>query len=119
MQLTWEWPTKRAMEGKALVQINHSAPASTGWFGLRASPSMADALPEATDLTGVVLTGPSGWEGRTIALRLPGLDARKLEVGKPAAWGLLKNNTTCICVAPTPPLKDDQLRAWFDNWSCA
>jgi len=46
--LKWEWPAGRAIGTQLLVQVEAIQPVSRALFGIKASPSMADALPDAT-----------------------------------------------------------------------
>lgn len=101
-----------------MVKVVSTQPTSGGSLGILWSPSMADALPEATDMVGWVLIGPQALQGQQIRLRLPGIEARKLAVGQPAALGLIGGDHICICVAAAPVQEDAASRRWLDAWKC-
>ena len=118
IDLKWEWPAGRKIESRLLVRVESIAPASRGLFGIKASPSMADTLPDATDVVAVVEVGPESLAGRKTTLRLPGVEAKKLGAGTRAAFGLVELNRTCVCVEQVPPLNADEARRWIAAWQC-
>ena len=119
LMLKWEWPAGRTMEAKLLAQVKEIKKASKGLFGSAAAPSNANALPEATDIVMEVTSGPVDLAGKTVTLRVPGMEAAKLRSGMPAAFGLVQGNSTCICVAAAPAGDVAELEKWFSGWSCA
>ncbi len=114
--LTWEWPAGRMAQQKLLVKTIKVEKASSGLFGIGASPSMAHALPDATDVTVQVIDGPAPWTGQTLRIQLPGVEAQKLARAPMAGLGLL-NNTTCICLTQVPEVVHDTAD-WFKHWAC-
>lgn len=118
IDLKWEWPAGRAIGARVLAQVESVQPASRGLFGMRASPSMADALPDATDVTVVVDSAAALHAGRRLQLKLPGIEARKLKAGDWAALGLIENGTVCVCVAGSPARSADEARAWLPGAPC-
>lgn len=118
IELKWEWPAGRKTESKALVKVVAIKKASTGFMGIGASPSMADALPDATDVSAEVVQGPDTLKAKQVHLRLPGMEAKKLKVGQLAALGLTGENAVCICVGLAPPGAGGNGSQWFDTWAC-
>jgi len=116
IEVKWEWPAGRQMETKILINVKKISKASTGFFGIGASPSLADAIPEATDVIATVIAGQENLIGKTISMRVPGVEADKLKVGGPAAVALVEN-TISICVSAVPPDKGE-LDNWFNKWNC-
>lgn len=118
LELKWEWPAGRTSDMAALVKVQSIKPASKGFFGILASPSMANALPEATDVSFIFdEQGPHN-AGQVATVRLPGVEARKLEVGSWAAIGLLESGRVCACVQAAPKVNVDELRRWIAAWKC-
>ena len=116
--LKWEWPAGRQVGSRVLVKVKSIKPAARGLFGIGASPSMADALPDATELVAEVEAGPDALQGRQVSLRLPGIEAKKLIVGSYAALGLVGSDQICICVDQAPTAKNDDARHWISSWKC-
>lgn len=118
LALKWEWPAGRQADSKVLVRIGKIAKASKGFFGIGASPSLADALPDATDVTATVVAGPDALAGKTVTLGLPGMEAARLKTGELAGFGLLADGALCICVAAAPSQDVAQAKNWLDGWTC-
>jgi len=116
IEVKWEWPAGRQMETKILINVKKISKASRGFFGIGASPSLADAIPEATDVVATVIAGQENLIGKTISMRVPGVEANKLKVGEPAAVALVNSNIS-ICVSAAPTDKGE-LDNWFNKWSC-
>lgn len=98
IELKWEWPAGRHIEAKMLIDVQKMSKASKGFFGIGASSSLANALPDATDVVGTVLTGPDRLMGKRISMRIPDVEAQKLKLGEHAGIGLVGGNTICVCV---------------------
>lgn len=117
IEVKWEWLSDRAIENKLLVKVEEVSKVSKGFFGIRASPSMADTLPEATDVIVSVVSGSEKLMGKTISVRMPGVEANKLKVGEYAAFALLNDDSICVCVSVVP--KDmGAVNNWLENWNC-
>ncbi|MBP7790633.1 MAG: hypothetical protein KA024_02285 [Zoogloea sp.] len=117
VELKWEWPAGRHIESKLLINVSSIKRLSSGPFGVKLSPSLADALPEATEIEATVVIGEKEWLGKAIRIKIPGMEASKLREGGGAVAGLI-NDSICICLSPTPNLSQDDLQSWFDNWVC-
>lgn len=118
VEYKWEWPAGRQPGSKLLVKVGKVAKASRGFFGIGASPSMADALPEATDVTATVVAGPAALVGKSVSLRLPGMEAARLKAGELAAYGLVDEAGPCICVAAAPSQDAAAAGNWLSGWTC-
>ncbi|WP_299883913.1 hypothetical protein [Zoogloea sp.] len=118
LELKWEWPAGRASDMAALVKVQSIKPASKGFFGILASPSMANALPEATDVSVIFDQQGAHNAGQIATVRLPGVEARKLEAGSWAALGLLESGRVCLCVQAAPKVSVEELRRWIAGWKC-
>ncbi|WP_288053585.1 hypothetical protein [Methylobacter sp.] len=118
LEIKWEWPAGRQMETKLLINIKKISKASKGLFGIGASPSMANALPDATDVSASIESGQENLVGRELSIRIPGMEAQKLKVGEHAAIGLVEGNTIGICVSAAPTADKQELANWFNQWRC-
>jgi len=118
LEIKWEWPAGRQIETKLLADIKKISKASKGLFGIGASPSMANALPDATDVVASVVSGPENLVGKDLSMRIPGVEADKLKVGEHAAIGLVENNTIGICVSAAPTADTHALKDWLNRWNC-
>ncbi|QDF98090.1 hypothetical protein CJ010_16875 [Azoarcus sp. DD4] len=118
VEFKWEWPAGRPVGTRILVKVGKVAKASKGFFGIGASPSLADALPDATDVTATVLAGPAALVGKSVLLRLPGMEAAKLKAGELAGFGLIEDGGLCICVAAAPSQDAAAAGNWLAGWTC-
>jgi hypothetical protein len=118
LDLKWEWPAGRPIESALLVRVESIQPASRGLFGMRASPSMADALPDATELKARVDEQSTRLAGQDLLIRLPGIEAQKLKAGQWAALGLVESGTVCACVAAAPTQSVEEARRWLATSPC-
>lgn len=116
IDIEWEWPAGRQLESKMLINVTQMSKASKGFLGMGASPSLANALPDATIVIGSVMSGSEQLIGKTISIRLPGVEAKKLKLGEPAAVALI-GSSVCICVA-AKPADTGEVSAWFNGWNC-
>lgn len=117
-KIEWEWPAGRTVESKCLVTITKITQASRGFLGIGQSPSLANALPDATDVEATVVSGHPQQEGAMLTLRLPGVEAAKLAVGRYAGLGLIGDGTVCVCVAQIPAKDRKDAQAWLESWIC-
>ncbi len=121
VEMKWEWPAGRPVASKLLLQVDTLEKASSGWFGIGRSPSLADNLPDAHTLQASVLVGPPMWQGRKLTLQLPGPEAKKLTVGTRAGLALTSPSgakqpvAICVAAAPTSGSSAEQ---WLDAWTC-
>lgn len=114
--LAWEWPAGRRTDRFLAVKLTEVAKEGGGLFGIRRSPSLADSLPNAMILSGVVVAG-SG-TGDHVRLRAPGAELPSLATGDRAAFGLV-DDRICICVLAVPAgIAADQLAGWLSHQSC-
>lgn len=118
VELKWEWPAGRAIDRLLLVRVDSVQPASRGLFGIKASPSMAAALPDATDVVATVDEQSPVLAGQRLKLELPGMEARKLKAGGWAALGLIEGHTVCACVEPSPADSATAARQWLPDARC-
>lgn len=116
--LNWEWPAGRPVETKLLVQIQSISKASGGFLGIRRSPSLADSLPDATEVAAAVVSGPEDFKAKTVSVRVPGMEAKTLKIGQHAALGLISGNAVCICIIGAPANNPDEVRSWFMETAC-
>jgi len=58
------------------------------------------------------------WRGRRLRVELPGIEARKLQAGAWAAFGLIESDTVCACVAPSDAVTADEARRWLPQAPC-
>lgn len=117
LEIKWEWAAGRQSDSKILVQIDKLSKPSKGFLGIGASPSLANSLPDATDVIATVIQGGEGLNGRTISIRLPGIEANKLEKNGKAGFALIGSDV-CICVASVPDAAIQKLDDFLDNMKC-
>jgi hypothetical protein len=114
--LHWEGAADRKPASFLIVTIANFAKEGGGLFGIRRSPSFADALPDARVLEGRVTTGPLS--GNTVRLRAPGAELPDLHRGDRAAFGMVSDQA-CICVLLVPAdMTDAQLPDWLAHQRC-
>jgi hypothetical protein len=114
LELKWVW--KGTAAAKAIVEIEAIEKEGGGLFGLRRSPSMADYLPEARVLTGVVLASTA--TAKRIRLRIPQKELPPVAAGDRVALALTGENT-CFCIVPVPgEIAAEGLAAWLAGWTC-
>lgn len=97
IDLKWEWPDEREAKDKLLVKIKNIKKESSGLFGTKKSPSLVDALPDATKVTGLVLSDDKAISGKSVELVLPALELEGISSGNLVMLGLVNTNT-CICI---------------------
>jgi hypothetical protein len=114
--LNWEYPADRDPGQFLLVRIDDAEKEGGGIFGIRRSPSLAGAMPDAMNWTGTIVDGESS--GDRVHIRVPGEDVPSVHKGDRVALGIVEG-TTCICVL-VPPANLDlaQARAWLAGQSC-
>lgn len=116
--LTWEWADGRKPERFLVVRVHKVAKDRGGPLGVGKSPSMAAALPDATNLEGSLIHGADGRSDATVALTLPGVEASSVSTGDRVALGIVSGDV-CICVARAPrDLPDTGLAAWVGTIVC-
>jgi hypothetical protein len=114
--LHWEGAADRTPGNFLIVTLTDVAKEGGGMFGIRQSPSFADALPDARVLEGRVDTGPL--RGATVRLRAPGGELPDLHRGDRAAFAMVSDQA-CICVVHIPTgMRDDQLPNWLAQQRC-
>lgn len=118
VNLKWEWPAGRPLAQTLLVRVDAVESAPRGLFGVLTSPSLADALPEATDVKATVDAQSPHLPGRQVLLRLPGVEAHKLKPGDWAAFGFVVADSVCACVAPSPARSEAEARRWLGEAPC-
>ena len=118
VKIKWEWPAGRPIETRLLVRIESVQPTSPGLFGIKASPSMADALPDATVVTAVVDEQAVSRAGQKLQVTLPGVKAQKLKSGNWAVFGLIESGIVCTCVAAAPGSTAENARRWLPSSPC-
>lgn len=116
LQIPWEWPAGRQIESKLLVHIQKISKASKGILGIGASPSLANAIPDATDVAASIVAGPKSLIGLNLSMRLPGMEANKLKVGKHAVIGLAVGEI--VCVFASPEIDGQHPENWLSQWDC-
>ena len=94
-QLKWEWPAGRAVETTVLVRVMRVSKSSKGLFGILGSPSLANALPDATDVVAVVDGGAKALGGKTILVQMPGVNAL-FAVGDEVELELIDHDKICV-----------------------
>jgi hypothetical protein len=114
--LRWEGAADRKPTGFLIVTLTDVAEEGGGLFGIRRSPSFADALPDAHILEGSVENGPLS--GSIVRLRAPGAELPDLHRGDRAAFGMVSDQA-CICVLHVPPgMTKEQLLNWLAQQRC-
>jgi hypothetical protein len=117
LKLNWEYPAGRVPATYLLVRLDDVEKEGGGFLGIRRSPSMADAMPDAMIWSGSIADGDSA--GIRVQIRVPGEDVPKVEKGDRVALGLVEDRI-CICVrVPPADLDAAAARAWLTDQGCA
>jgi len=103
--LNWEWPAGRRADSVVRVRIVAIKPESRGWFGVRNSPSMAEALPDPVLVS--IEAEPDGQGGNAAplaatTLRMPKAELGAVVVGQSAELSLIGQRTV-IALKPVTP----------------
>lgn len=114
IKVKWEWLANRTVDHKVLVLVQGLSKASKGILNIRTSPSMAAALPDATDVVGSVLLGPEQLVGKTLSVRMPGVESQRLKMGRYAALAMVGSDPVCVCVSALP--ENVEAEKWIESW---
>lgn len=116
LALTWEYPAGRSAERFLMVRLGKVEKEGGGLFGIRRSPSMADALDDARLWTGTVVNGDLA--GSAVHIRVPGVDVPEASQGDLVALGIAEGSI-CICVRKPPTdLDSARTHAWLASQTC-
>jgi hypothetical protein len=116
--LKWEWPAGRTLDSRALVEVHSLKKESGGLFGIKKSPSMANAFPDPIILSGKVLEGPPGIYGKAVRIRLPAAEAKGVTPAQLVGIGLVGSDT-CVCVVPAPQgVAAGEAKEWLAQLQC-
>jgi len=111
---TWHWLKEVS---RLLVQVAFSGLNLRRLFVIKAAPSRAAALPDATAATAMADGQVTAWRGRHGVVKLPGIEARKLRAWRWAACDLMSSNAdsdaVCACVKPSTAVSADQAHRWL------
>ncbi|MCG8614551.1 MAG: hypothetical protein MI864_28900 [Pseudomonadales bacterium] len=110
LTMNWEWPADREPTDKLIISVEGINKHSSGWFGLKKSPSFVEAMPDPVDLTGKVLSGSDLLSQKSIVITLPKLELGEVSAGELLAVGVI-GDKTCICVRKVTD-KDEDLSEW-------
>ncbi len=114
--LVWQGTAGRKPDRFVLVRIEDIAADRGGLFGIRQSPSIVGALPNAMVLQARAVV--NGQAGNALQLRLPGGELPPLQAGDRAVLGLLGKNV-CLCVLrPPSDLAEDTVTSWGVSQPC-
>jgi len=114
--LVWQGTAGRKPDRFVLVEIETIAADRGGLFGIRQSPSIVGALPNAMMLRARALI--KGQAADTVQLRVPGAELPPLQAGDRAVLGLL-GKTVCLCVLrPPSDLPEDDVASWAGAQPC-
>jgi hypothetical protein len=114
--LKWEYPAGRNAERFELVKLDSVAREGGGLFGIRNSPSMADALDDPRVWSGTVAEGDRA--GSPVHVRVPGPDVPEVKNGDLVALGIVEGHIV-ICVRKPPhDLDSAALRSWLGTQTC-
>lgn len=112
LELIWEWPAKRSIESRIIIQIESLEKVSSGLFNFGKWPSIASNLPDPYILKGTVLKSTSNFEDKAIQLIAPKLEIENIQKGKAAMLGLV-DSKTCVCIVAV----DDPI-SYLDDINC-
>jgi hypothetical protein len=112
LNLKWEWPADRQPQLKLVMEITSIEEADRGWFGVKKSPSLIEGIPNPITFRGVIVGGTGHFDGKTVSLTLPKLEAESISSGDHVAVGVFENNT-CICIKKLQSSDQD-----LSDWQC-
>lgn len=119
-QLTWEWRAGRALAQRAAVQLGTIKKEGGGLFGLRKSPSLGGALPDAMVVESRVLAvNRSGVAvvGTPLRFRIPKVELGSHKTGDIVVVGIIGQAAVCIDSAPAGA-QPEQAADWIDSVGC-
>ncbi len=99
IELKWEWPAERTVEERILIKVDKIKLQSSGFFGIRKSPSLAASIPGPTVVFGVIQGNNKLTAGKTLSVVVPKLEIEPLNSGGYAVLGLVETDI-CICIVP-------------------
>jgi hypothetical protein len=95
LQLAWEWPSGRPASSTLLISVTDIKKQKKGWFGLWRSPSIANNLPDATEIRGKPVSETTFSE---VVVVVPGPELPAgLRIGDQVELSLLEGNK-CIAI---------------------
>ncbi len=106
IELNWEWPADRVIEDRILIKITDIRKASSGLFGIKKSPSLANSLPDPQVISGVVVNSGSSIDTKSVKLVAPQLEIQEVKAGSYVMLGIV-SSTICICIAPVDNKETD------------
>lgn len=112
LNLKWEWPAERQPTFKLVVAVSDVSEASSGWFGIKKSPSLVNGLPDPVTLKGTIVSDDAGLRNKTVTITLPKLEAGAISKHNFAAIGVLENDV-CICIRKLQSADED-----LSDWQC-
>lgn len=116
LSFSWEWPDDRFPDHKLAVRVEQLKPHSTGFLGLRKSPSFVASMPDPIVLTGKVVAGNVNLIGKSIKIVLPKLELGNVSADDTVAVGVLDAGT-CICLTDMP-VTEREASTWLEQWQC-
>lgn len=116
LSFSWEWPNDRLPDHKLAVKVDRLKPHSTGFLGLKKSPSFVASLPDPMELAGTVVAGKASLVGKRVNIVLPKLELGSVSADDIIAVGVLDAGT-CICLEPVPT-PESEASAWLEQWQC-
>ena len=116
LNFSWEWPNDRLPDHKLAIKVDKVKPQSTGFLGLKKSPSFVTSLPDPMELTGTVISDSAGLTGKRINIVLPKLELGGVTEGDIVAIGVLDAGI-CICLEPIPGA-ESEAHIWLEQWLC-
>lgn len=112
----WEWPDDRFPDHKLAVKVEQLKPHSTGFLGLKKSPSFVSSLPDPMVLTGIIVAGKAGLVGKSVNIVLPKLELGNVSADDIVAVGVMDAGV-CICLEPVPT-SESEASVWLEQWQC-
>ncbi len=97
IELNWEWPADRAADQKILIKVTDIKKQSSGFFGIKKSPSLAQNLPDPMVLSATLIGNESNLKNKTLELVLPKVELGEIKNNDIAILGVIAGKT-CICI---------------------
>lgn len=116
LSFSWEWPDDRFPDHKLAVKVEQLKPHSTGFLGLKKSPSFVASIPDPMVLTGTIVAGKASLVGKSVNIVLPKLELGNVSTDDIVAVGVLDAGT-CICLESVP-MSEHEASAWLEQWQC-
>jgi hypothetical protein len=113
-RLSWQW--NRPINHAVLIRVTKIKAEGKGLFGIKSSPSVAGALPDAQELTGTVIAGRDNPVGTHLMLRIPKHELPDLQPPYDAVIGYTDDHAAIKIESVRDNIAPGQHIEWLNHW---